>query len=182
MQDIHESFTEGVAMATCASEVVLSMDRPDSVQHRQLTNDIPEPAEQAQESTSDDSLKILLAEDNMVNQKVALALLNKNGYTADVVINGEKAVEAFGEHRYDIILMDINMPEMDGVEATQRIRADFPQQEQPYVIAVTANAMNGDREKYLACGLDDYVSKPIRPALLIEAIEQAISRLSSSTE
>lgn len=153
---------------------------PNHVQHRQISNDKPIVAEQAQYDLESDSLKILLAEDNMVNQKVALALLKKNGYTADVVINGLKAVEAFREHRYDIILMDINMPEMDGVEATQRIRSDFPSQEQPYVIAVTANAMNGDRERYLACGLDDYVSKPIRPALLIEAIEQAINYLSST--
>lgn len=162
------------------SIAVIMVPETNTIQHRHTHASIPntEVSRMPDVSNSDEMPTILLAEDNMINQKVALALLKKHGYSADVVLNGAEAVDAFGVHRYQIILMDINMPEMDGVEATQKIRSDFPSEEQPYVIAVTANAMKGDRERFLACGMDDYVSKPIRPNTLIGAIEQAITSFS----
>ena len=106
-------------------------------------------------------LRILLAEDNSTNQKLALLLLEKLGFRADVAANGIEAIEAVERQDYDVILMDVQMPEMDGLEATGRIRAHPALLSQPRIIAMTANAMEGDRAACLAAGMDDYVSKPI---------------------
>jgi two-component system, sensor histidine kinase and response regulator len=109
--------------------------------------------------------KVLLAEDGQVNQMVATGLLQKIGYTADLAVDGAKAVAATEETDYDIILMDCHMPEMDGYEATRRIRERekiHPSTTPIYIIAMTANAMEGDREKCLAAGMNDYVSKPVQ--------------------
>ncbi|MFO1449433.1 MAG: ATP-binding protein [Opitutaceae bacterium] len=108
--------------------------------------------------------RILLAEDNTVNQKVALRMLAQLGYRADVVANGLEVIEAVQRQPYDIILLDLQMPEMDGLETALRIRTfDSPPFElRPWIIAVTANAMRGDRERCLAAGMDDYITKPIR--------------------
>jgi CheY-like chemotaxis protein len=114
-------------------------------------------------------LRILLAEDNTVNQQLALLLLESMGYRADVAANGVEAVEAVDRLPYDLVLMDVQMPEMDGLEATRRIRADGPSP-QPRIVAMTANAMQGDREACLAAGMDDYLAKPIRPEQLAAAI------------
>jgi signal transduction histidine kinase/CheY-like chemotaxis protein len=110
-------------------------------------------------------LRILLAEDNPVNQKLALRLLDRMGYRAEVVENGEEAVAAVEGSTYDVILMDIQMPELDGLEATRRIRRRWPGGT-PRIVAMTANAMDGDREACLAAGMDDYISKPIAPEAL----------------
>jgi signal transduction histidine kinase/DNA-binding response OmpR family regulator/HPt (histidine-containing phosphotransfer) domain-containing protein/PAS domain-containing protein len=118
-------------------------------------------------------LHILLAEDNATNQKLALRLLERMGYRADAVANGLEAVDALKRQAYDVVLMDVQMPEMDGLEATRHIRRELPDARQPRVIAMTANAMQGDREMCLAAGMDDYVSKPIR-------IEELVSALSKS--
>ncbi len=118
-------------------------------------------------------LQILLAEDNATNQKVALRLLARLGYNAEVAGNGLEAVEALQERRYDVVLMDVQMPEMGGVEATQHINERWDQEERPYIVAMTANALKGDRESFLTAGMDDYVSKPIRVKSLIEALERA---------
>jgi CheY-like chemotaxis protein/HPt (histidine-containing phosphotransfer) domain-containing protein len=120
-------------------------------------------------------LRILLAEDNVVNQKVTLRLLEKMGYRADLAANGLEVLEALRQTRqaYDVILMDIHMPEMDGAEATRQIRQTWPAPEQPYIIAMTANALPGDREQYLAVGMDDYISKPVQINELIRALNQA---------
>jgi len=113
-------------------------------------------------------LRILLAEDNAVNQKLALRLLAQMGYRADVASNGIEAVESIERQRYDVILMDVQMPEMDGLEATRQIRKKkIPQ---PYIVAMTANAMQGDREMCLEAGMNFYVAKPIRVPELVSAL------------
>jgi signal transduction histidine kinase/CheY-like chemotaxis protein len=117
-------------------------------------------------------LRILLAEDNVVNQKLALRLLQQMGYRADLASNGIEAVESVGRQSYDVVLMDVQMPEMDGLEATRRITARWPEGKRPRIVAMTANAMQGDRETCLAAGMDDYVVKPIRVEALVEALLQ----------
>jgi CheY-like chemotaxis protein len=117
-------------------------------------------------------LRILLAEDNVVNQKVALALLGHLGYRADVAWNGQEVIDALASRSYDVVLMDVQMPEMDGLEATRVIRERWPDG-RPTIIAMTANAMAEDREACLAAGMDDYVAKPIRPDVLVDALRRA---------
>jgi signal transduction histidine kinase/DNA-binding response OmpR family regulator len=116
-------------------------------------------------------LRILLAEDNAVNQKLALRLLQQMGYRADVASNGIEAIECVERQAYDVVLMDVQMPEMDGLEATRRIHARWPDGERPRIVAMTANAMEGDRDHCLAAGMDDYLTKPIRVERLVEALD-----------
>jgi signal transduction histidine kinase/DNA-binding response OmpR family regulator len=123
-------------------------------------------------------LRILLAEDNPVNQKVALTMLGKLGYRADVAGNGLEAVDAVARQTYDLVLMDVQMPEMDGIEATRRIVAEMP--DRPRIVAMTADAMQGDRERCIEAGMDDYVSKPIRPETLVDALERSAPREGSA--
>ena len=118
-------------------------------------------------------ISILLAEDNAVNQKVALSMLKRLGLRADVAENGLLALQRMREQEYDLVLMDMQMPEMDGLEATRRIRDEFPPARQPRIIAVTANAMKGDRERCLEVGMDDYISKPLRKEDLQSALQRA---------
>ncbi|MBE2244866.1 MAG: response regulator, partial [Burkholderiaceae bacterium] len=116
-------------------------------------------------------LRILLAEDNAVNQKLALRLLQQMGYRADVASNGIEAIECIERQPYDVVLMDVQMPEMDGLEASRRIVARWPESAaRPRIVAMTANAMAGDREECLAAGMDDYVTKPIRVEALVAAL------------
>ncbi|MDR3666124.1 MAG: response regulator [Ignavibacteriaceae bacterium] len=107
-------------------------------------------------------LRILLAEDNVVNQKVAIRILQKMGYRADVAANGYEVIDAVRDLQYDIVFMDILMPEMDGYEATKLILDEFSNEKRPKIIAMTANAMQGDREICIEAGMDDYISKPVR--------------------
>jgi CheY-like chemotaxis protein len=116
-------------------------------------------------------LRILLAEDNVVNQKLALRILQQMGYRADVASNGIEAIESVQRQTYDLVLMDVQMPEMDGLEATRRIRARAPGGS-PRIGAMTANAMHGDREMCLAAGMDDYLTKPIRVEQLVDALSR----------
>lgn len=107
-------------------------------------------------------MRILLAEDNITNQDLVITLLNKMGYKIDAVENGRKVLEMLDRKKYDIILMDIQMPVMNGLEATKIICERFPEHERPKIIAITANAMAGDRERYLNAGMVDYLPKPIK--------------------
>ncbi len=121
-------------------------------------------------------LRMLLAEDNVVNQKVALRLLEQLGYRADVAANGLEAVAAIERQPYDLVLMDVQMPEMDGFEASREITRRWPVGGRPRIVAMTANAMQGDRELCLAAGMDDYMSKPIRVEELVVALERSSVR------
>jgi GAF domain-containing protein/DNA-binding response OmpR family regulator/HPt (histidine-containing phosphotransfer) domain-containing protein len=120
-------------------------------------------------------LRILLAEDNAINQQLALLVLESMGYRADVVANGLEAVEQAATHPYDVILMDVQMPEMDGLDATRTIIARLHAQ-RPRIVAMTANAMQGDRETCIAAGMDDYLSKPIRVEELTAALLRTPAR------
>ncbi|MCF3650369.1 response regulator [Synoicihabitans lomoniglobus] len=117
-------------------------------------------------------LDVLLVEDNTVNQKVALRFLDRLGYRADAVGNGLEAVAAVESRRFDLVLMDLQMPEMDGFEASREIRRKFPAEHQPKIIALTANALQGDREDCLAAGMDDYITKPVKLHELSEVIRR----------
>ena len=121
-------------------------------------------------------LRILLAEDNVVNQKLALRLLQQMGYRADLASNGIEAVESVRRQTYDLVLMDVQMPELDGLDATRQIRAALPPHARPRIVAMTANAMQGDREMCMEAGMDDYLTKPIRVDRLVEALSHATVR------
>lgn len=140
---------------------------------------------------SDESVryKILLAEDNLVNQKLAVRILEKQGHLVEVVENGLEAYEAIKRNKYDVVLMDVQMPVMGGFEATEKIR-QWEKKSNPIdsltfrtpIIALTAHAMLGDREKSLAKGMDDYVSKPLKPKLLMQTINKCIHNINQLKE
>ncbi|BAY31606.1 multi-sensor hybrid histidine kinase [Nostoc carneum NIES-2107] len=125
-------------------------------------------------------LRILLAEDHVVNQKLALLMLKQLGYRADVVSNGKEVLEIIQHLSYDVILMDVQMPEMDGLEATKLICQKYPASLRPRIIAVTARALQGDREECLAVGMDDYISKPIRIEILAKALSRCVPIVSTN--
>jgi CheY-like chemotaxis protein len=116
---------------------------------------------------------MLVVEDNAVNQKVAVRFLERLGYTADAVNNGLEAVTTLESRPYHVVMMDLQMPVMDGFEASREIRRRLPAERQPRIIALTANAIQGDRELCLAAGMDDYISKPVK----LHEITAAIRRL-----
>jgi signal transduction histidine kinase/DNA-binding response OmpR family regulator len=118
------------------------------------------------------AFKILLAEDNFINQKVALRIMSEAGYKADAVMNGFQAVKAVEDNKYDVILMDVQMPEMDGMTATRKIRELKSENGNVPIIAITAHALMGDKEKCLEAGMDDYLSKPIRSEVLIQKLDK----------
>jgi PAS domain S-box-containing protein len=126
--------------------------------------------------------RVLLAEDNVVNQQVALANLRKLGYNAEVAVNGIEVLFALERERYDIILMDCQMPDMDGYEVTKEIRRRERSNHRTWIIAMTANAMVGDRKKCLTAGMDDYISKPLRRAELRAALERRAARPGSPVD
>ena len=121
-------------------------------------------------------LAILIAEDNPVNQRVASLMLQRLGYRADVAANGREAVEAVARQPYDLVLMDVQMPEMDGLQATREICARLPAGARPHIVAMTANASTGDRDVCLAAGMNDFLAKPVRAADLRKAIMATPSR------
>jgi CheY-like chemotaxis protein len=122
--------------------------------------------------STDQSVRILLAEDNAINQMVARLMLKHAGFNVDLAKDGSEAVEAHSSNPYDVILMDCQMPGMDGWEATSRIRQ--LKQPQPFIIAVTANALVGDRERCLAAGMDDYLAKPFTAERLVMIVRKSI--------
>jgi PAS domain S-box-containing protein len=117
-------------------------------------------------------MDILIAEDNTINQKLIVRILKILGQTADVTANGKEALQAAEKKKYDLILMDVQMPEMDGIEATRRIRSEIQKENQPVIIAVTAHALEGDREKCLEAGMNDYLSKPV----LIDEVRRMLQK------
>lgn len=127
-----------------------------------------------------DALRLLLVEDNPVNQRVAGHLLGKLGMQSDLAGNGLEALNALRRQAYDVVLMDVQMPEMDGLEATRHIVDEWPTEQRPHIIAMTANAMEGDREICLAAGMNDYIAKPIRLDDLREALQRARQRLNKA--
>ncbi|MEK0179383.1 MAG: response regulator [Oscillatoriales cyanobacterium] len=121
-------------------------------------------------------LRILLADDHLVNQKVGLQILQRMGYRADVAGNGKEVLEALRRQPYDVILMDMQMPEMDGLEASRLICQEWDDAAKPWIVAMTANAMRGDREECIAAGMDDYLSKPIEIEELVRVLKSCKSR------
>jgi CheY-like chemotaxis protein len=162
-EPIKSSQLYNVLMEVCAGE-------PDkrAVPHRVL----PEASEFDQEMGKRLPLRILLAEDNAINQQLAILTLERLGYRADVAGNGLEVLDALELHSYDVILMDVQMPEMDGIKATHHIRREFSAETQPRIIAMTANAMQDDREQCLAAGMDDYISKPFEVQELVAALRK----------
>ena len=121
-------------------------------------------------------LRILLVEDNLINQRLTLLMLERMGYRADVAGNGLEALAALHRQPYDVVFMDIQMPEMDGLEAARHIRQEIPLADQPRIVAMTANAMSGDREICLDAGMDDYISKPIHIEELVDSLNRCLPR------
>ncbi len=128
------------------------------------------------EMSADHPLSILLAEDNPVNQRVAILMLQRLGYRADVVANGRDAVESAIRQRYDLVLMDVQMPEMDGLQAARAICDRLPSEQRPRIVAMTANASLGDRDRCLAAGMSDFLTKPVRAEDLRRALEETPAR------
>jgi two-component system, sensor histidine kinase and response regulator len=159
-------------LAACRSKDSEGSDTGDSAAGGNAPSDMPVAVTGSAEQEIS-PVRVLLAEDNLVNQKVALAMLLRMGHVVSIANNGLEALNEVQVNEFDVVLMDIHMPEMDGLEALRRIRAlDGPVSRIP-VIALTANAMKGDREKYLEAGMDDYVAKPINMALLSDALSEA---------
>jgi CheY-like chemotaxis protein len=127
-------------------------------------------------------LEVLLAEDNAVNQKVALGFLERLGYSADLAVNGIEALSLAEKHPYDLILMDLQMPEMDGLEACRQLRRRLPPGRQPKIVAFTANAMERDRDICLAAGMNDYISKPATLDAIAAVIRRQFGRADLSKD
>ncbi len=158
--------TKPVKQATLHKHIVAQLTR----NQRSLTEDAEVTKKLSVDFAKQYPLHILIAEDNLTNQKLAERVLSKLGYVTEMVSNGKEAVDAQHLHHYDLILMDIQMPEMDGLEATRTIRLQAGPH--PVIIAMTANAMQGDRETCLQAGMDDYISKPIKLEVLIKLLEK----------
>ncbi|MDX1982564.1 MAG: two-component regulator propeller domain-containing protein [Bryobacteraceae bacterium] len=136
----------------------------------------PAPVDPVQPLAGRLPLRILIGEDNLVNQKVAVKLLEKLGYRADLAGNGVEVIESLRRQRYDVVLLDIEMPQMDGLAASRRINSEWPGETRPWLIAMTARAMKGDREECLAAGMDDYLAKPVSVDLLQQVLERCAPR------
>ncbi|HEX2100375.1 MAG TPA: response regulator, partial [Candidatus Synoicihabitans sp.] len=172
---LREGVMEPERFATCLTKPVKPDQLFDAI-GRVLTPLAEEPIAPRQVDLTSDAVqpdRLLLAEDNAVNQRVALHMLARLGYRADIAANGKEVLTALQRQPYDLILMDVQMPEMDGLEATRELRAWTDLRVRPWIIAVTANAMQGDRQICLDAGMDDYVSKPLKVEELAAALERA---------
>ena len=138
------------------------------------TAPVPTPPDEPSGDGARPPMRILLAEDNTVNQRVALGMLGRLGYRADVAANGMEVLKALELSTYDLLLMDVQMPEMDGLEAARHIRQNVPRERRPRIVAMTANAMRGDRERCLEAGMDDYLQKPIRADDLVAVLDACV--------
>jgi PAS domain S-box-containing protein len=160
----HRVFYEALAASLKQSTVSFSLSSED--------NAVPTKSVPRAEHPKLPPMSILIAEDNMINQKLIVRILKILGQEADVTTNGKEALQAVHRKKYDIVLMDVQMPEMDGNEATQRIRSEVPHENQPIIIAMTAHALQGDREQCLEAGMNDYMRKPI----LIDEVRNMIQK------
>lgn len=147
---------------------------------------VPDAAEAAPGAGHDTRLdfarcRTLVADDNPINRSVVTLMLNNLGLTADTAETGREALLGAQSDRYDLVLMDMQMPDMDGLEAAREIRRTLPPERQPYIVALTANALAGDRERCLAAGMDDYLSKPIRTPALMQALQKMMRRRGGGT-
>jgi CheY-like chemotaxis protein len=149
----------------------LLASKPDHA-NRRVMEDQPNASDQASHRWA----RVLVVEDNIANSKVAVRMVEKLGYRADIAANGMEAVRILGEVRYDAVLMDCHMPEMDGFEATRAIRQNEADGRHTPVIAMTASALSGDRERCLAAGMDDYISKPIKLHVVAAMLERWLAR------
>jgi CheY-like chemotaxis protein len=140
--------------------------------NRQVMEEVPNSSDRASHRWA----RVLVVEDNIANLKVAVRMVEKLGYRADVAANGVEALKVLGDVRYDAVLMDCHMPEMDGFEATRAIRRDEPEGRHTPVIAMTASALSGDRERCLAAGMDDYISKPIKLHVVAAVLERWLAQ------
>ncbi|MBC8078600.1 MAG: response regulator, partial [Chloroflexales bacterium] len=120
--------------------------------------------------------RILVADDDTVNQRLAYHLLQQMGYNADSARDGVEALAAIEQRTYDVVLLDVQMPRLDGLDVARQVVGRWPKDRRPYLIALTANAMQGDRERCLAAGMDDYLAKPVLVEALVEALGRAITR------
>jgi signal transduction histidine kinase/DNA-binding response OmpR family regulator len=179
---VHEAAQQDLFHARLSKPVRASilLEQLTALLSSSLAKKVPpaKPSDHTPIATKTSALRILLAEDNPVNQRVATLILQKIGYRADVVANGLEAVNAIGRQHYDVILMDVQMPEMDGLEATRTICQKYPRDKRPRIIAMTAHVMAGDRERCLEAGMDDYLNKPIE----LVALGAALARSERKTE
>ncbi len=159
------------------SQFELTLEFPTIPNFSQPQSTIPVTDSFSQANATDRSYRVLLVEDTPVNQKIALRMLERLGFKADLANNGKEALSCLDRQNYDVVFMDIQMPEMDGLEATKKIRQQG-NTDRPWIVAMTANAMQGDRELCLAAGMNDYISKPVK----LEAIAQAIDRFKATAD
>jgi CheY-like chemotaxis protein len=163
----------------CLKTVMTESGNGNKTAEKQLVTQYTIEEKKIHDATHDISLNILLVEDNTINQKVAKIMLKKLGHTVEIADNGKEAVEAFMRQSFDLILMDIQMPVMNGIEATEKIREQEAKKNDARsrtpIIALTANALKGDRKRFLAAGMDDYISKPIKKMIFSNVIAKYIS-------
>jgi PAS domain S-box-containing protein len=171
VQIAFEKQTAGTASAAASADAPLARPRAARPRRPALTPAATNGSDAEPSGDSPRKRRVLIAEDNLMNQKVAVKLMQKVGYETDVVVNGKMAVAAVQKNSYDLVLMDCMMPEMDGFEATAEIRKMEGPARHTIIFALTANAMTGDRERCLAAGMDDYLSKPFDLAALQKAID-----------
>ncbi|HWA32762.1 MAG TPA: response regulator, partial [Cyclobacteriaceae bacterium] len=168
--------TKPVRLNTLCNHILTALHKTDSPKQQSVRNKQKLSIEFAREHP----MKILIAEDNEVNQKLTLRVLTKLGYNADIAVDGREAVDMMRENNYDMILMDVQMPVMDGLEATRILRE--PAGHQPIIMAMTANVMTGDRENCLEAGMNDYITKPINLDEIMAKLNKWAKKIKTTAE